>query len=507
MGGKLDAREDILKNNIVRSDRNEEIRRLNSERRLRRILKMTSITLVMSLIILLFPIVPLGHASDICLQVPSEQTLASVETTGVPMSYIGTSKSADPADRIEEALKDDTFVISEHTDRDGRAIEMLDASVFTDCSEVVYISSSRATVYMLPDTNSEIVTYLPYAGRAVRTGIGSAWSRIEFIVPVEENGEEVDKTFYGYVFSDALTMDAVATPTPTPTETPTPTPEPKNSTPTPTPAKSAEETRATSTPEPTPTEEPTATPTPETPVIEETEMSGTYYSLGGVNVRTGPGTEYQVKDQLVRNDSVTVVALTSNGWYKLDNGGYVRSDLVESSPIADIEEPTVTSVTTETTAESTSENTEPSENTSTSDPDEQYQPEKVQINSNPDIPDPSSCDLLTYARAFVGIPYVWSGADLSGLDCSGFVSYVYAHYYHYSLPHQSAMIAECGTDVTGQEILPGDVICHDYNGDGRVDHVSLYCGDGVVIHASTSRGGIVEDWYPMSAMVTVRRFV
>ena len=489
-------------------NKSEEIRKLNAERRLRRSLKMTSIMLVMSLIIILFPIVPLGHASDICLQVPSEQTLAPVESMGAPQTLRVTTRGNDTADRIEEALKNDTFVISAHTDRDGRAVEMLDASAFNICSQIVYVASSRTTVYMQPDTSSEIVTSLPYGERVMRTGIGSAWSRIEFIVNVPGADEEmVEKTFYGYVLSESLTMDQLATPTPVPTETPTPTPTPvpKENTPTPTPVpEKQEEPKATATPEPTPTpepEEPAPTATPE-PTIGESEMSGTFYSLGGVNVRTGPSTDFSVMDQLSRNDSVTVVAVTDNGWYKLDNGGYVRSDLVDSQPVIEETEPV------ETTTEESSEHAETTTTSETNqDPDEPSENPTRTANLNPDIPDPSSCDLLTYARAFVGIPYVWSGADLSGLDCSGFVSYVYAHYYHYSLPHQSAMIAELGTEVTDGEILPGDVICHDYNGDGRVDHVSLYCGDGVVIHASTSCGGIVEDWYPMSAMVTIRRFV
>ena len=81
-------------------NKSEEIRKLNAERRLRRSLKMTSIMLVMSLIIILFPIVPLGHASDICLQVPSEQTLAPVESMGAPQTLRVTTRGNDTADRI-----------------------------------------------------------------------------------------------------------------------------------------------------------------------------------------------------------------------------------------------------------------------------------------------------------------------------------------------------------------------------------------------------------------------
>ena len=215
-------------------------------------------------------------------------------------------------------------------------------------------------------------------------------------------------------------------------------------------------------------------------------------------MRSGPSTDYSITRKLVKNDSVSVVARTSNGWFKLSDGGYVRADLVSSEPISSEpstkEEPSAT-----TTRPSTGgdEPSEPSENKATPTP----APVKREI------PNPSSCDLLTYASAFIGIPYVYTGASLQGLDCSGFVMYVYARYYGISLPHQSASIATMGTDVTNQELKAGDVICHDYDGNGRVDHVSLYCGNGVVIHASTSRGGIIKDYIPMSCVVTVRRFV
>ena len=227
-------------------------------------------------------------------------------------------------------------------------------------------------------------------------------------------------------------------------------------------------------------------------------MSGTFYSNGEVNVRSGPSTDDSIVRKLVRDDSVTVVAKTSNGWYKLSDGGYVRADLVranlETSDPSDKEEST-----SPTTTRPNSKVEEPSEPSAT--------PTPAPAPSKRSIPDPGSCDLLTYARAFIGIPYVYTGASLQGLDCSGFVMYVYARYYGISLPHQSASIAKMGTDVTNQELKPGDVICHDYDGNGRVDHVSLYCGSGVVIHASTSNGGIVEDHIPMSCVVSVRRFI
>ena len=483
-----------MKKNEEQLKISEELLERRAQRRLHRGLKMTSIIMVVSMVTLLFPIVPLGHASDICLHVPTEQTLSVPSedvTVSSPVMYVQLIEESAPV--ISDALLADTFVIQEHTNRDGVAVEMLDVETFELCEEILY-ATRGAYVYDEPSSEANIIGSLKYADKVRRTGRGSAWSLIEFV-------NENDEVLSGYVVSSLMTQDVLATPTPVPTETPTPTPEPKEKkkTPTPTEAPKKEETKSTEETK----SEPTPTPVPE---ITEEAMSGTYYSAGEVNVRKGPGTSYSVIRKLSRNDSVNVVAKTSNGWYKLDDGGYVRADLLSAEPIQ-TEESKPTN-----TPEPTKTPDKPKETTSNEDTSETEAPSETTPTPTPapvkrDIPDPGSCDLLTYCRAFIGIPYVYTGADLNGLDCSGFVMYVYAHYYGISLPHQSASIASMGNDVTNQELKAGDVICHDYNGDGTVDHVSLYCGEGVVIHASTSRGGIVEDWIPMSAVVCVRRFI
>ena len=455
----------------------DELKSRMTQRHLHRGLKMSSIIMVVSMVTVLFPIVPLGHASDTYLSVPTEETMRATSTSGAKMVQLRYSPESELSETVD-VLSGDTYIISEHSNRDGVAVEMLDATAFAPKDEVVYALKAM-TVHSSPASDAEVIETIQYGDMVKRIGIGSAWSHIAF--------ETEEGQVTGFVLSDNLTLEVIATPTPTPeptpTETPTPTPKPKK-TATPTPEKK-EEVKA------------TATPTP-APKITEKEMSGTFYSNGEVNVRSGPSTDDSIVRKLVRDDSVTVVAKTSNGWYKLSDGGYVRADLVranlETSDPSDKEEST-----SPTTTRPNSKVEEPSEPSAT--------PTPAPAPSKRSIPDPGSCDLLTYARAFIGIPYVYTGASLQGLDCSGFVMYVYARYYGISLPHQSASIAKMGTDVTNQELKPGDVICHDYDGNGRVDHVSLYCGSGVVIHASTSNGGIVEDHIPMSCVVSVRRFI
>ncbi|MBP5181165.1 MAG: C40 family peptidase [Clostridiales bacterium] len=258
-----------------------------------------------------------------------------------------------------------------------------------------------------------------------------------------DNGTE------GYVLSSLLSEEEIALPTATPTPSPTPVP---TATPTPVPV-------ATSTPTPAPTTAPAAS-------VSETPYNATVYASCVMNVRSGPGTEYSLITGLNPGDAITVTASTDNGWYRTADGYYVKADLcLDTAPT---------------------------------------QPAPA---SSAPIDTSGYSDFAAYCLQYLGVPYVYSGASPSGFDCSGFVSYVFANYYGVSLPHNAADIAELGAPVSAENIACGDVICHDYNSDGYIDHVSIYIGNGTCIHASNSRVGVVTASWPMGAVVSIRRFV
>ena len=93
--------------------------------------------------------------------------------------------------------------------------------------------------------------------------------------------------------------------------------------------------------------------------------------------------------------------------------------------------------------------------------------------------------VVDFAMQFVGNPYVYGGTSLTnGADCSGFVMSVYGNF-GVSLPHSSAADRNVGAAVNGIEnAQPGDIIC--YSG-----HVGIYAGNGQIVHASTSKTGII----------------
>ena len=106
--------------------------------------------------------------------------------------------------------------------------------------------------------------------------------------------------------------------------------------------------------------------------------------------------------------------------------------------------------------------------------------------------------VVDYACQFIGNPYVWGGTSLTkGVDCSGFVMQVYAHY-GISLPHSSSALRGVGRGVSYSEAQPGDIIC--YSG-----HVAIYLGGGKIVHASNPKDGIKVSTATYKKILAVRR--
>lgn len=95
----------------------------------------------------------------------------------------------------------------------------------------------------------------------------------------------------------------------------------------------------------------------------------------------------------------------------------------------------------------------------------------------------SGSSVVSYAMQFVGNPYVWGGNSLTnGVDCSGFVHEVYAHF-GISTPRYSQAFKSVGQAVSFDNIQPGDVVV--YPG-----HVAIYAGGGVIVEAQSTKAGI-----------------
>ena len=182
-------------------------------------------------------------------------------------------------------------------------------------------------------------------------------------------------------------------------------------------------------------------------------------TASALNVRSGPGTDYEKTDKLSAGTVVEVLE-ESNGWYKIDSG-YISA---EYAVIVDVASATLGS------------------------------------------------EIANYALTFVGYPYVYGGSSPSGFDCSGFTSYVYAQF-GISLNRSASNQLDNGTPVSMSELQPGDLVLFKKSGTGskRASHVGIYIGGNQFVHASTSTVGVIvsnmSDAYYTSGFVGGRRLV
>lgn len=112
--------------------------------------------------------------------------------------------------------------------------------------------------------------------------------------------------------------------------------------------------------------------------------------------------------------------------------------------------------------------------------------------------------IVDFALQFVGNPYVYGGTSLTnGADCSGFVMSVFAEF-GYELPRVAAAQCAASEKKSVADIEAGDLV---FYGDGGINHVALYIGDGKIVHASTAATGIKVSDYDYRAPAAVGSFV
>lgn len=102
--------------------------------------------------------------------------------------------------------------------------------------------------------------------------------------------------------------------------------------------------------------------------------------------------------------------------------------------------------------------------------------------------------LLDAVDDWYGVRYRTGGNTKKGVDCSGFTTAVYALVYGIALPRVSREQYRISRKISTTELQEGDLVFFNTNGSG-VSHVGVYLGNNKFIHASVSRGVMVNDLF------------
>jgi len=93
-------------------------------------------------------------------------------------------------------------------------------------------------------------------------------------------------------------------------------------------------------------------------------------------------------------------------------------------------------------------------------------------------------DIVAQAKKMLGTPYKWGGSGLLGVDCSGFVQYVYRQMGK-DLPRMSNQQANAGQRISLDKLQTGDLVAWDNSSrNAGADHIAIYIGNGQIIEAA-----------------------
>ncbi|MBI3648065.1 MAG: C40 family peptidase [Actinobacteria bacterium] len=128
--------------------------------------------------------------------------------------------------------------------------------------------------------------------------------------------------------------------------------------------------------------------------------------------------------------------------------------------------------------------------------------------------------LIQWGIDFVGYPYVWGGEwdtatgsgyccgtqPVGGFDCSGFAWWIMRHagngwdnrpprpYAGWDLPQRVANDMAIVGNISWKRLEVGDLMFYDGDGDGIIDHVDTYIGNGWALDSSSTPAGVTIMW-------------
>jgi cell wall-associated NlpC family hydrolase len=114
--------------------------------------------------------------------------------------------------------------------------------------------------------------------------------------------------------------------------------------------------------------------------------------------------------------------------------------------------------------------------------------------------------VVTEARKFLGLAYLWAGMSAYGFDCSGFTHSVYRAY-GVTIPRDADQQAVHGTAVARSALRAGDLVFFRGSPGGPVTHVGMYLGGGMMIDAPNTGSAVRTEPVWWSSYAGARRYL
>ena len=209
--------------------------------------------------------------------------------------------------------------------------------------------------------------------------------------------------------------------------------------------------------------------------VKNVELGYGKVNYSAVNMRSGPSTSHSIIGKSSNGDLAYIIGI-NNQWYKViwkNNICYIRSDYLTLTEYPYENQASVKSPLFFRKGASTG--------TSVS---------ATRLATSANYISPTGVtaqQIITTAKKYIGVPYLWAGTTPSGFDCSGYVQYVFKAR-GINLDRTTIQQYRHGTYVSKANLIPGDLVFFQNTYREGISHVGIYIGNGQFIHASSSKG-------------------